>query len=123
MVYHEGKIYVIGGFDGQQCFNSVRSFDPVSRVWEERGCMHAQRCYVSCAIVGKYVYAMGGYDGHRRNRSCERYDPATNQWTLIANMHAVRSDASADSLNGMTPPPSNSNEKQTYKASSDLSLK
>ncbi|GFT07692.1 kelch-like protein 10 [Trichonephila clavipes] len=100
MIWHQEKVYVIGGFDGNQCFNSVRCYDPVTRVWEEKGCMYVQRCYVSVAVVGDYLYALGGYDGHRRNKSCERYDSAKNQWSFIANMHNIRSDASADSLEG-----------------------
>lgn len=100
MLWHEGYVYVIGGFDGNQCFNSVRRFDPMLHTWEEKGCMYAQRCYVSVAAVGKFIYAMGGYDGHRRNRSCERYDPSINQWKMVASMLHVRSDASAATLKG-----------------------
>lgn len=100
MIWNEGLVYVIGGFDGNQCFNSVRSFDPVSHVWEERGNMYVRRCYVSVAALGKHIYALGGYDGRRRMRSCERFDPERNQWTMIASMINVRSDASADTLEG-----------------------
>ncbi|CAL1294882.1 unnamed protein product [Larinioides sclopetarius] len=100
MIWHQQKIYVIGGFDGNQCFNTVRCYDPVTHVWQEKGCMYVQRCYVSVATVGDYLYALGGYDGHRRNRSCEKYDSATNQWSFIASMHNIRSDASADTLDG-----------------------
>ncbi|GBL92507.1 Kelch-like protein 10 [Araneus ventricosus] len=100
MIWHQQKIYVIGGFDGNQCFNSVRCYDPVTHVWQEKGCMYVQRCYVSVAAVGDYIYALGGYDGHRRNRSCEKYDSATNQWSFISNMNTIRSDASADSWDG-----------------------
>ncbi|GIX85996.1 hypothetical protein CEXT_283751 [Caerostris extrusa] len=52
MIWHQGKVYVIGGFDGNQCFNSMRCFDPVTHLWEEKGCMYVQRCYVSVAAVG-----------------------------------------------------------------------
>ncbi|XP_071040748.1 kelch-like protein 10 [Parasteatoda tepidariorum] len=100
MLWHQKRIYVIGGFDGNQCFNSVRRFDPVLHVWEECGNMHVQRCYVSVAAIGDYIYAMGGYDGHRRSKTCERFYPDTNQWSMIAQMHNIRSDASADSLDG-----------------------
>ncbi|CAD1474074.1 unnamed protein product, partial [Heterotrigona itama] len=40
-------IYMIGGFDGNQHFSTVRCFDPVTREWRERACMHHARCYVS----------------------------------------------------------------------------
>ena len=36
-------IYVVGGFDGLDYFNSVRSFDPVEKVWSEVAPMNAKR--------------------------------------------------------------------------------
>lgn len=117
-------IYMIGGFDGNEHFNSVRSFDPVLRVWKERACMYHARCYVSVATMSRcigchfqclhyfshsfllnfyfadgLIYAMGGYNGRIRMSSAERYDPERNQWEMIASMNKQRSDASAASLN------------------------
>ncbi|UYV61522.1 hypothetical protein LAZ67_1005149 [Cordylochernes scorpioides] len=94
----DSRIYMIGGFDGNQYFNSVRCFDPVSHRWAERGCMHEARCYVSTAVLSGRIYALGGYDGHRRTNTGETYDPGTNQWTMIAPMNNRRSDASAAAL-------------------------
>ena len=36
-------IYVVGGFDGLDYFNSVRSFDPIEKVWSEVAPMNAKR--------------------------------------------------------------------------------
>ncbi|KAK7861883.1 hypothetical protein R5R35_002850 [Gryllus longicercus] len=93
------NIYVIGGFDGMDYFNSVRCFNAVSKTWKEVAPMNARRCYVSVAVIGDTVYAMGGYDGHHRQNTAEKYCYRTNQWTLIAPMNAQRSDASATTLN------------------------
>ena len=62
----------LGGFDSNQYFNSVRMFDPLTRVWREVAPMNSRRCYVSVAVLGGYIYAMGGFDGHTRLRSVER---------------------------------------------------
>ncbi|EEC04199.1 ring canal protein, putative, partial [Ixodes scapularis] len=96
LVALDGLIYMIGGFDGSQCFNCVRCFNPVfpSR-WTERACMHVARCYVSVAVLEGKIYALGGYDGDRRTNTAERYDPVINTWTLIAEMNDQRSDACA----------------------------
>ncbi|XP_044267489.1 kelch-like protein 10 isoform X2 [Tribolium madens] len=93
------NIYVIGGFDGMDYFNSCRCFDPVKKIWKEIAPMHARRCYVSTAVLNNIIYAMGGYDGHHRQNTAEKYDYKTNQWSLIASMNMQRSDASACNLN------------------------
>ncbi|XP_067009753.1 kelch-like protein 10 isoform X2 [Anabrus simplex] len=93
------NIYVIGGFDGMDYFNSCRCFNAVNKTWREVAPMNARRCYVSVAVLDDLVYAMGGYDGHHRQNTAERYNYRTNQWSLIAPMNVQRSDASATMLN------------------------
>lgn len=108
-----GLIYIIGGFDGYEHFNTVRSFNPVNYEWKEHACMYYPRCYVSVVLLGKItiiyqlkinlakyfsdgkIYALGGYNGRTRMSSGERYDSNLNQWELIASMFRQRSDASA----------------------------
>ncbi|KAM9368980.1 kelch-like protein 10 [Phaethornis superciliosus] len=96
--YLKGFIYVIGGFDSVDYFNSVKRFDLLRRTWQEVAPMHSQRCYISVAVLHGFIYAMGGYDGQTRLNTAERYQPETNQWTRIASMHDQRSDASATTL-------------------------
>lgn len=91
-------IYVIGGFDGNNHFNTVRCFNPVTKKWKERACMYHARCYVSVCTHDRKIYALGGYNGRIRMNSAERYDPERNQWEIIPSMHRQRSDASAAAL-------------------------
>ncbi|XP_043470677.1 kelch-like protein 10 [Leptopilina heterotoma] len=93
------NIYVIGGFDGIDYFNSCRCFNAVTKVWREVAPMNARRCYVSVAVLKDVIYAMGGYDGYNRQNSAERYNYKRNQWSYIAPMYYQRSDASATTLN------------------------
>ncbi|XP_067281820.1 kelch-like protein 10 [Pseudorasbora parva] len=95
-----GFVYIIGGFDGESYFNSVRKFDPISHTWHEVAPMYERRCYVSVAVLDGLIYAMGGINGRVRLRTTECYDPNTNQWTMLAPMNEQRSDASATSLEG-----------------------
>ncbi|XP_068083909.1 kelch-like protein 10 [Anabrus simplex] len=88
-------IYIIGGFDGDENFNSMRSFDPLTHFWSERACMNEPRCYVSVCVHDGHIYAMGGYNGHTRLNTAEQYSPDLNQWEMIAPMNIHRSDASA----------------------------
>lgn len=96
--YLKGFVYVIGGFDSVDYFNSVKRFDPLQKTWQQVAPMHSRRCYVSVTVLNEYIYAMGGFDGYMRLNTAERYEPETNQWTLIAPMHEQRSDASATTL-------------------------
>lgn len=101
MITVDGTIFIIGGFDGVEYFNSCRTFDPVKKLWEEAPPMNCKRCYVSVALLAGYIYAMGGFDGHVRQNSVERFTKETNQWSLIRPMHHQRSDACATTLNGL----------------------
>lgn len=60
MVYLEKQrlIYVIGGFDGRYHFNTLQAFDPVTKIWYDKSCMHLARCYVSVALLNDEIYAM-----------------------------------------------------------------
>ncbi|XP_074111306.1 kelch-like protein 10 [Cotesia typhae] len=91
-------IYVIGGYDGQEHFNTVRCYDPVTKEWQEKACMYHVRCYVSVCTHGGKIYALGGSTGRIRLSSGERYEPERNQWEMIPPMHKQRSDASAAAL-------------------------
>lgn len=94
-----GRVYMVGGFDGNEYFNTVRRFDPVTHEWSECACMYYPRCYVSVVMHDEKIYAMGGYNGRIRMNTAERYNPDKNQWELIAPMLKQRSDASAAVLN------------------------
>ncbi|XP_053094715.1 kelch-like protein 10 [Pangasianodon hypophthalmus] len=93
-------VYIIGGFDSMEYFNTVCKFNPLDGTWNEVAPMHSRRCYVSVAMLDGYIYAMGGFDGLVRLNTAERYQPSTNQWSLIPSMHEQRSDASATTLKG-----------------------
>jgi len=94
------NIFVIGGFDGMENFNSCRCFNAETKTWKEISPMHERRCYVSVVVIDNIIYAMGGYNGHHRQNTAEKYNPITNQWSMISPMHVQRSDASATTLNG-----------------------
>uniref|UniRef100_UPI00358FF260 kelch-like protein 10 n=1 Tax=Myxine glutinosa TaxID=7769 RepID=UPI00358FF260 len=95
-----GFIFIVGGFDGMEYFNTVRRFDPVGFIWNKVAPMHFRRCYVSIAVLNNYLYAIGGFDGFTRLNTAECYEHQTNQWTVIPSMQEQRSDASATALNG-----------------------
>ncbi|CAH1130998.1 unnamed protein product [Ceutorhynchus assimilis] len=96
---YEGKVYLVGGFDGNEYFNTVRCFDPLVHKWTDCACMYYSRCYVSVVLCMNKIYALGGYNGRIRMNSAERFDPVRNQWELLPSMQKQRSDASAAMFN------------------------
>lgn len=63
MVFMDGSIFIIGGFDGNQYFNSVYCFFFDDKMWEERVFMYIMRCYVSVVeLNGKVlIVKLKGY--------------------------------------------------------------
>ncbi|OWF46852.1 kelch-like protein 10 [Mizuhopecten yessoensis] len=94
------RIYIIGGFDGVEYFNTVLCFNPMTMAWSDSANMHSKRCYVSTAVLDDTIYAMGGYNGHDRLKTVEKYQPTSNQWSIVTEMGHERSDANATSLKG-----------------------
>lgn len=95
----DNEIFIIGGFDGTEYFNSCRTFHLIDRVWKDIAPMNERRCYVSVAYLNGFMYAMGGFNGHVRQNTAEKYQSELNQWSIICPMHIQRSDASACALN------------------------
>lgn len=95
VIFVDNNIYILGGFDGQNYFNTVRRLDLSKFECVEEPPMNHRRCYISSCVLDGYIYVMGGMDGHTRLRAAERYSLADRQWELISDMNEKRSDASA----------------------------
>ncbi len=94
------KIYLFGGYDGDEYFSAVTMYDPCTNVWEERAPMYHARCYVSATVLDGKIYAIGGFNGRTRLSSVECYDPKSNTWSLLPHMRLIRSDACAVAFAG-----------------------
>jgi kelch-like protein 10 len=95
VIYVDKNIFILGGFDGQNYFNTVRRLDLEKLECSEEPPMNNRRCYISSCALGGYIYAMGGMDGHTRLRAAERFSLADRQWEQIPDMNEKRSDASS----------------------------
>jgi hypothetical protein len=93
-----GKVYVVGGYDGQSTVKSAHCLDLTTLEWKTLSPMHLSRRFITSAVVNGRIYVMGGcgqMQHSSRHRICERYDPDENQWRRVADMIAVRSDMGA----------------------------
>ena len=91
---HEGKLYVIGGYDRTANTSVVEVYDPARNVWTTGASLPTPRDHLATATVAGKVYAIGGrIDGdYSRNLAVvERYDPPTDRWTRVSNLPTARS--------------------------------
>ncbi|MCX8103759.1 MAG: galactose oxidase [Candidatus Bipolaricaulota bacterium] len=99
-----GKIYVVGGFDGDRRTSSVvEAYDPTTDQWTRiaplpRGLNHP----MAAGANGK-LYVIGGYLGPGLSNPTDaiwEYDPATRQWSERAKMPTARAAGAAVALDG-----------------------
>jgi hypothetical protein len=91
-----GRIYAVGGNNGNVAVRSVERYDPGTGLWNAVAQMSTVREWPAVA-AGKdgRIYAIGGNDASGALQSAEVYDPAANTWTAIASMATARTAASA----------------------------
>lgn len=85
-----GKLYVVGGADGNDVRHSTVSiFDPETMCWAEGPPMLEARSLAAVAAVGADIYAVGGYDDSDRClRSAERL--RDGEWHALPPMPVAR---------------------------------
>jgi N-acetylneuraminic acid mutarotase len=92
----DGKIYVIGGFDGNRSVTSAEVYDAATDMWTEIAPMSTPRADLGAAAgPDGRIYAVGGDNGATVFSSVEIYDPATNSWTAGPPMSTARSQLAA----------------------------
>ena len=88
----DGRIYVLGGFDGAKSLSSVESYDPATNKWENEASMRTPRDGLG-AVLGSdgQIYAIGGENGPDVLTSVEIYNFGTKTWTAGPSMSTARS--------------------------------
>ncbi len=64
-----GKLYVVGGFDGQHCLNSGEVYSSETDQWTFFSSMTTPRSGVAIISYQCHIYALGGFDGEARLQS------------------------------------------------------
>lgn len=94
-----GRIYAIGGINGDSPLNVNEQYDPVSDQWVSKASMPTPRSGFAIATYDNKIYVFGGSIGSGYVGNNEVYDPATNSWETKASMPTPRSDFSACVVN------------------------
>ncbi|KAM9678225.1 kelch-like protein 8 isoform 2-T3 [Trichechus inunguis] len=86
----EGKVYAVGGHDGNEHLGSMEMFDPLTNKWMMKASMNTKRRGIALASLGGPIYAIGGLDDNTCFSDVERYDIESDQWSTVAPMNTPR---------------------------------
>ncbi|KAL5460466.1 hypothetical protein EMCRGX_G033917 [Ephydatia muelleri] len=95
-----GRLYAVGGHDGNQHLNSVECYDPKVGKWEYVQPMKTLRRGIAVGVLGGPMYAVGGLDDVNCYRTVERYDPESNEWVEISPLRTSRGGVGVATLGG-----------------------
>merc|ERR1712100_315392 len=90
-----GRLYVCGGFDGQDRLSSLERFDPMRECWESLPDMSTRRTGAATVALKDKVYVCGGFDGVQRLNTAERFNVQMQVWEQLTPMSTRRAGAVA----------------------------
>ncbi|MGD1838545.1 MAG: Kelch repeat-containing protein [Nitrososphaeraceae archaeon] len=96
-----GKIYVMGGWDGNKTIKTVEQYDPVTDRWTTKENMTTVRSAYGAVAVDDKIYVFGGRkDNNVFISTVEEYNTITDTWTTKADMPIATSDLMVAEFNG-----------------------
>lgn len=98
-----GKVYALGGSDGQRPSAAVEIYDPASDSWTRGAPLPTPRVFLAAAAVDGRIYAVGGSPdccGDSRTAAVEVYDPSTDRWSRAAPLPGARQVSAAVAVGG-----------------------
>jgi hypothetical protein len=95
----DGRVLLIGGWDGAVVKGVAETFDPVSGSISRAGNALVPRMRHSVTLLlDGCVLVAGGGDGHAAIKSAELFDPATSSFSATADMKCARQGHTATRL-------------------------
>ncbi len=97
----DGKLYAIGGYDGNGNTGAVEVYDPSTNRWAVKAPLPTPRDHLAAVAVKNRLYAVGGRlnrDYGRNLAAAEVYDPAVNRWAKIKELPTPRSGITAAAM-------------------------
>jgi len=91
-VVYGNKMYVFGGFSGEEYLNDLHEFDIETETWTEithlcRGDIPQPRSRFCAAVHGDCMYILGGWNKIGYFNDFHRFNFATRTWTNISNLN------------------------------------
>jgi N-acetylneuraminic acid mutarotase len=86
-----GKVLVVGGYDGTNNLSSAELYDPKSGKWMTTGSLIvARRDHTATLLSDGKVLVAGGENATDCLSSAELYNPNTEKWTITDSMNSPR---------------------------------
>ncbi|CAJ0582690.1 unnamed protein product, partial [Mesorhabditis spiculigera] len=98
VVSAQGKLYAIGGHDGEDHLNTAECFDPATNQWTKVAPMSTARRGIAVGSMSGVIYAVGGLDDSTCFNVVERYDVESNAWTTVSPMFIRRGGVAVATL-------------------------
>ena len=93
-------IYVIGGTDGHNRFNTVEAYDPETDTWTEEAPLIVGKSEPSVGLVGTTIVAADGFSASGDTGDNEGYNASTNSWRSLTADPTGRNEACTGSISG-----------------------
>jgi DNA-binding CsgD family transcriptional regulator len=84
------RLYLFGGWDGEQYVATVYVYDPQADTWTESVPLDTERGFAAAAPLQGRFYVVGGYNGERELATCAAYDPPAEVWGQCAPLAVGR---------------------------------
>ena len=94
-----GKIYAIGGLNGDVPLSTTEEYNPVTNQWTTKAPMPTHRSGFAITVYKNKIYVIGGTIGNGYVGNNEAYDPITNTWETKASMPTPRADLCTNLVN------------------------
>jgi N-acetylneuraminic acid mutarotase len=94
----DGKLYAIGGYDGNGNTGAVEVYDPATQRWAGRAPLPTPRDHLAAAVIDGRIYASGGrrdLDYHKNLAVTEVYESTADRWTKAPDLPTPRSGIAA----------------------------
>lgn len=95
-----GKIYCIGGWNGQAGIKQCDVYCPETDKWTSIAPLNTGRCQAGVFSFNGKIWVVGGSDAWNCLGTVETYDPETDQWTFGAPLLSARRGCGLAELNG-----------------------
>merc|ERR1712051_316998 len=89
-VAFNNKIYVIGGFDGDQIHTIVEIFNPATNEWSFGPSLQVGRSGGKAIAYNDKIFVIGGNDGTRVLKTVEIYDPLVSPYFQLQDKQLLQ---------------------------------
>lgn len=95
-----GRLFVFGGWDGEQYVATTYVYDPQTDAWTEGTAMDIERGFAAATALEDRIYVVGGYNGERELTTCSLFEPSTGLWHRCAALTVGRGGLGLVALGG-----------------------